>query len=383
MTIALIREQEVFAIKETTAGTLQAPTAGSFIIAAGVAKVNQPESYTDSAEIINSRDVIDRFRDRTPPATWSIPLYLRPSGSAGTAPQEAALLECLMGTETVSGGTSVTYSQALTKSTFSMWLKHDHTVFNCRGCTVDQATLALASKDGARLDMSGQGMQMGWAGTDNVNGTVSISATSVVVDDAKKYTVGALIEFVESGVVKNNSDSGYEVTAVNVATNTLTISPGAEEEIDDDSVIRGWLPTGTEVGAPVTAREGYVQIASSTVVVNKVDLTINDPAKFLDDEMTATGYVESKVEQTRDISGNISVYFDEDDLSYFYDGRQNTSVDMDIIIGSTAGSIITINLPYTSLIMPEEAESDPTLAISMPFKALGSSGEDSMSIVFT
>lgn len=381
--IAIARVQEIFAVKETTKGTLEYPAAGNYIVAAGIAKVNQVENYTDSSEVKNTRDVISRFRDRTPPAEWNIPLYVTPSGSAGTAPQEDVLLECLMGTKTVTGGTSVAYTQAATKSSFSLWLKNDHTVFNCRGCTVDQATISLATTDGAKIEMSGRGMQLGWAGTDAVNGTVSASATSVVVDDAKKFTADCKIEFVESDVVKNNSGSGYVVTAVNVGTNTLTISPGAEEEIDDDSVIRGFLPTGSEVGDPVASREGSAEIDSTALNIRSMDLTVNDAPRFLDDEITTTGYVADYVETVRDISGSLSVYFRENDLDYHYDGRQDATVQIDMIIGETAGSILTVSMPYCSLTMPSVEEADPTLALSMSYKALGSSGEDSLSLTYT
>ena len=229
-TIAIARNQKIFAVKETVRGTLVPPATGNLIIAAGMGSINQQPSFTNSPEINASRDIINRFQDRTPPGSWSFPVLLRPSGTAGTAPQEDVLMECLLGTKTVTSETSVVYTPALEKPSFSIWMKKDHTVFFGSGATVGSAKFSLATKGGATVELSGKFMKMGWAGTDTTVGTIASAATAITVADARKFTVGARFEFVEAGVAKNNSGAGYAVTAVDTDTNTLTIgSPGAEE----------------------------------------------------------------------------------------------------------------------------------------------------------
>ena len=99
-TIAKARNQKVFCIKETVKGTLVFPASENIVVAAGYATVNQQASFTDSEEIQESRDILERFQDRFSPGSWTIPMYLRPSGAAGTAPDGDVLFECLMGIKT-------------------------------------------------------------------------------------------------------------------------------------------------------------------------------------------------------------------------------------------------------------------------------------------
>lgn len=379
--IAIAREQEIFVIEETTKGTLIDPTAASLVIAAGYGSINQQPSFTNSLEIKNSRDVLERFADRTPPGSWSIPAYVRPSGSAGTAPDEGVLLKCLCGTETVTGGTSVAYTPALEKPSFSLWMKKGHTVFWARGCTVGSATIALSTTGGAMWNFSGQFMQMGWTGTDLIDGAASLSATSIPVDDGKKFTVGSLVEFVEGANTYSNSSAGYEVTAV--STNTLTITPGLEAALDDDSTIQGWTPTGTTAGTPLEARKGTAEFDTVATAVKSFEINFDDQPQYLVDEITTTSYPEAYVEVSRSINGSLSLYFRENDLQYFYDGYNSNQINLEMVVGDTAGSIMTIDFDQAELNVPEIAEADPTIALNMTFLALGSSGEDSYSVTFT
>ena len=379
---AIARIQSVFVVEETTKGVLVPPTNTDLVIAAGMASINQQPSFTNSSNVRNSRDVLERFQDKTPPSEWSCPVYVTPSGVLGTPPQESVLLKSLLGKETINAGVSVVYSPALTKPSFSMWLKKDHTVFHHSGCTVGSGKFSLATKDGAKLELSGQGMKMGWAGTDETAALAAESAVSVVVLDAKKYTEGALIEFVESDVVKNNSGAGYEVTDVNTTTNTLTIADGLEEEIASGSVVRGWLPDGTETGAPLSSRKGYATIDGVDFPVQSMDCNISDAPKYLDDEITQSGYVEDYAETERNVSGTAKIYFRQDDVGYFHDGLNSVSRELEMVIGDTAGSIVEIAQPNASLSVPSIEEADPTVALSMPYVGLGTDGEDSISITY-
>ncbi len=192
-----------------------------------------------------------------------------------------------------------------------------------------------------------------------------------------------MIEFVESDVVKNNSDSGYTITDINNTTEVLTVSPVLEEELDSGTIVRGWLPTGTEVGDPVENRAGVAKLDGSAFPIQTMDCSIADAPKFLDDEISDSDYITDYAETERSVSGTVSIYFRQDDVHYFYDGINNASVALSMVIGSTAGSIITIAMPTCSMSVPEVADQDPTVALSMPYQALGSSGEDSISIVYT
>jgi len=382
-TIAIAREQKIFVGKETTKGTAIAPASCSMITAAGYGSMNQQPSYTNSPEIQNSRDILDRFQDRTPPGDWSFPVLFRPSGTAGTAPMEDVLMECLLGTKTIVGGTSVAYTPAIAKPSFTLWMKKDHTVFGATGCSVGTAKAALAVKGAAQLDLSGKLMKMFYAGTDATTATEPITETAIAVTNAKKFSVGAYVEFVEAGVAKNNTGAGYKITEVTIGTNVLTITPGIEEEISSGSIIRGFLPTGSEVGTPVENRLGVAKIAGSSFNVTGMEVNISDEPQYLEDEITTSGYTEDYAETQRNISGSFSVYYRENDTQLFYDAMNNVEKALSMVVGTAAGSIITIAMGRTSQSFPQINEQDPTIGLNVSYQALGTSGEDSISITYT
>jgi hypothetical protein len=173
---------EAFVKKETTAGTLVFPAATDFVIPAGYCNLNQQPTFTDSEEIINSRSLINRFQDMTGAGNWSVPMYLRPSGSAGSVPQGSDLLEAMFGTETIVAATSVTYSLATTKPSFSLWERCGKTVFFAKGCTASKLALNITNKGAVKMDLSGQFMEMGWVGTDQVKG---VAPAAVVIEDCE------------------------------------------------------------------------------------------------------------------------------------------------------------------------------------------------------
>ena len=200
-TVGLAIEQVCLCVKETTKGTAVFPTAAAeLVIGAGVIDMNQQPTYTNSEEIANSLDVLDRFQDQVGAGTFTIPTYIRPSGTAGTAPMADVLFESLMGIGTNSAGVSEAYSQATTKPSFTLWLKKSHTLFFGTGACVDSCALNFTNKGACMATFSGGFMQMGWAGTCSANGaTASGDGASYVVDDASNYAEGDTAIHVDSG----------------------------------------------------------------------------------------------------------------------------------------------------------------------------------------
>ncbi|MDD5053675.1 MAG: phage tail tube protein [Sulfuricurvum sp.] len=96
--IGISRKQRVFAKLETVVGTLVFPSGTTdFIRPAGNAEISQNPAFADSEELQNTLDVLDRFQNALPTGKWKIPMYLRPSGTVGSAPQGDALFEALQG----------------------------------------------------------------------------------------------------------------------------------------------------------------------------------------------------------------------------------------------------------------------------------------------
>jgi len=384
-TVARAIVQDCFAVPEAIKGTAVFPTAATQrVVTAGTADINQQAAFTDSEEIINSLDLIERFQDQIGAGSWNVPMYLSPSGTAGTAPMGNTIIESLMGVAINDPGVSEAFSQAITKPSFTLWVKKSHTVFAAIGACAEAGKLNFTNKGGSKFDLSGGFMQLGWAGTDTLDG--ASSSTEVVVTNAKLFTAGMYVSFGTGAGLNDNANAGYRIASIVQATNTLTMDDTITE--DSGTSIQGFLPTLARVGAPLENKNLTITFEGDTggaVSKNLKSLTvdINSPVAWQTDEITTSGHVSEYIEDRRSIKLSLDVLFREQDLTYFYDATQNTKVNVIAVNSGGTGSICTVNLPYCELEIPSVTTSMPTVSLSIAGIALGSSGEDSCSIVFT
>ncbi|HCY86592.1 MAG TPA: hypothetical protein DHV36_15770 [Desulfobacteraceae bacterium] len=366
--------QQCFVVKETTRGTLVFPSAAAELVkAAGYAEMNQQPSFSDSEEMEETLDVLDSFQDQAAEGSFSIPTYLRPSGTKGTAPMAGVLFESLQGVETVNASTDVQYTQATTKPSFSMWLKKDHTVFFGRGGCVSKASLSLGNKGGSKITFTGGFMELGWAGTDVVVGAVTAS-TAVTVEDGDKFTAGGRVQIGSD----DNSGAGYEISSV--SGNDLTMAENVT--CLDGAEIKGFLPSFTAVGSPLQSKNTVFKIDDVATKFTNISLDIGSPVEYQTDENTDDGFPADYVENNRAIAGTADIKFRRDDTGKFKDGKNGTKKALDITLGDTAGSIVQILLGHSLMEVPAVNTTAPTVSLSIPFRCQGNVGEDSCVIIF-
>jgi hypothetical protein len=216
---------------------------------------------------------------------------------------------------------------------------------------------------------------MGWAGTSVATAAVS-AATAVPVADGTKFTAGAHIAL----GADNKSKAGYKIASVtgNVLTLVDTVSCAAE------CVVAGYLDETTAgVGTPLESRATTISIAGTDKTLKSLSLDISSPAVYQVDEIVTDGYPIDYVEDTRSISGTLDMLFRQDDVGLFADGVNNVSKAVVVTVGSVAGSIFTLRLPFAELEVPSVTSSKPTVSLSAKVTALGSVGEDSATLAFT
>lgn len=383
--IQLGREAEVFVKAETTIGTYAAPVATDLIIPSGAPEFNQPVSLTDSTEVRNSRSLKDQFRDMTPAGNWSIPMYCRPAGTAGSVPDGAALLKAAFGSETISVGSSVTYTLATDLPSVSITVAMNDMVWALVGATVNELKAAMSSKGAINFDFSGGFMQLLWAGKAEI---ASASGTSVVLDDlvsAQKFRVGMKVKFYDVSTTTwfTNSGSGYAITVVNEDTFTLTITPTISEfSPAADDLIQGYVPTGTEVGTPIQARTGTCEMLTAVVPIITMEMTLTNNTQYMEDEIATDEYPTSYISDRRSVKANATLYLRTNDLKYFRRAQAQTSVALEMLGGDTAGSQIELVMPYAKGDFPA-ISGDLQKQLAIGFTGVCSSSyEDELSLKF-
>ncbi|GAB6036129.1 phage tail tube protein [Fundidesulfovibrio butyratiphilus] len=380
--VALARAQSCFVVIESAKGALEFPlsTGVEAIDCAGYAAIDQDLSFTDSEEIQNTRGKRNQFVDQTPAGTFSVPFYVRPSGTAGSVPMADALWQSLCGKKTVNAGVSVVYSPAMEKPSVSVWIRQDHTVFFGSGGVAGGNPLSITNKGALKCEVSGEFMKLGKAGTSQLASAAVSAASSITVDDGKKYDVGARIW---NKTKADSGTNGYEVTAVNKTTGVLTLGEGIGTDWDADDVIEGYLPTANAPGSPLETRTiQNITLFGQTRTCKDLKLTWDDKPQMATDEITASGFPEDYYEDDRTIGGSCTAGFRRNDLALFdsiYGGEEGA---VSLLFGSAAGSKFQVDDPRCQFKMPKRSTSKPIVNIAMEWTALETSGDDERTYTF-
>lgn len=354
--LAVDRETLLFAKKETTFGTGVKPAASDQVLIAGEGTIKQELGFITDAQKRNTFSMLSRIAGRFEPGDVSLPIYIKPSGTLGTKPEGAQLYEALFGREVVTGGTKVEYFLLRitdTRPSLTFWFKQGHFVYMAWGCVLNQATFPIKAGNSddavAQVNLTAFFAELRWTGTDEANETISVAQSTLLVKDASKYSVGSYI--IVGG--DDNGGVGFEVTAVNIATNTLTLSPDINNVTTNDQ-IDPWLPAGTELGDPVHGRLGIATRGGVNLPLLSSEITIDNKIKMLNEEKNGLNFANRFIHaNAREINVNSEIYFDADAAKFFSESSRSIQADVVVPIGDTAGKRVTLTVKNVELNSPE------------------------------
>ncbi|MHC4644039.1 MAG: hypothetical protein ACYTBJ_00960 [Planctomycetota bacterium] len=275
------------------------------------------------------------------------------------------------------------YKQAVTAPSFSLWIKTDHFLQGMSGCSVNNAVVGVNNEGAVMFTMTGQGMKMVFAGRGTMAAAATAGATLLTVNDADLYSVDARIQNITDS--DTNGTSGYTITRVDTDNDQIAVSPAITLGWETSDVIEGYLPTATVIGTPIESRYTSILIDGVAGKFRSNDFTFDVPKQYITDEVGTT-YPEGYVEDVRNISSDMNIYFRKSDAKYFNLGLNAYEVPIAIVFGRTATAAdyrgMEVYLKRAKLKTPEIAGDGPTLTLSMGLTALGTVGEDSAELVF-
>lgn len=391
---ALPRDRRMFVLDEPTYGTLvqNASTDAVRILSGGI------ESHViERTEIDDNRatrSLEDQITGSIPPVPWSIETYLVPSGTAGTPPDTDQLFRKAMGVVTNVPATSDTYSLSDVQGDLgqlSMWEAMGrvgaagalgYVVSEAlSGAWVETMTLKGSAGDPPTVSFSGMGSKYILTG----RGTLTSSPSGVdnfTTGDASNLKVGSLFGIYAAAdgvtVVDDNSGAGHVVTAI--AGTTITASASTITAASGDIFAPLALVPTLVSTPPLAGIIGSLKLATLTIPITSWEVTLTNGLIAHSDEafqQNTTGYHEDK----RRVTGSVSLRLSADQAILLSQRTDLGTQVLEIIIGSVAGNICTINVPKAEYeFAPIEKGGDVAL-INLPFKALGTGNE--LNIVFT
>lgn len=341
--IALDRESLGWIKKETTFGTEVKPATANQFLLAGELSPEQNLGFIEDQQRRNSYSQLRRFAGRYEPGQANFPVYVKPSGSLGVAPEGGAFLEGLFGREVVTASTKVEYFLSRTIDailTYTIWLKTGHFVYRLLGSVIDQGEFPLRADNSqdalSQAKYSVLFAELRWTGTDEAAQTIGGTPQATLqVADAKKFTVGSYIEV----GAQTNSAAGFQVTAVNIGTNVITLSPSIANVTSGDQV-KPWIPAlGSEVGVPIHGRLGSATLGGANLPLLSGSITLANNFKMLNEEKNGLNFANRAARRsTRGVTVNASVYFDANQPRRFYDALNQVRGDLVFPWGSTAAN---------------------------------------------
>jgi hypothetical protein len=378
-THALSRDRKFFSKIESSSGTYEkiAGTDAAKILKADLNVERERKPREDSRQ---TRSLLERITGRAT-VPWSIEAEVVPSGAAGTPPDLHPLFVAAMGgptadvyTNTPSTSDAYVLDNSQSPETLTLY-EHVSDVLSKTvwGAWVDELTISVASGETPKVKFSGGAMGHVVTGTSTLNGAMSGSTTMVVqTADGANFGVNSLVQI----------DAATNVLVTAAAAPSFTVDTSVTE--DNASVVYPYAPAETTAGSPIAGISGSVTYDSDTLYVTGFEVTLKNNFRPLDDEALAE-YVTDVVPGYREVTGKITVRARKDWVVHLANRKDFGTQAITVVLGSVAGSKLTISVPYAELDYDaiDVPAGDGDVVLSLPFVALGSSGEDELALTFS
>ena len=379
LSIASGYEEKFYATAETTFGTMVKPS-GTDAIRIKKSVFTPSQERVNRADKRGSRSVQERIT-RKKKVEWSATAYLCPSGTAGTEPDDGALLEAVFGSKTESAGVSWTYSLALDiDKSFSLHRICGEYAESITGAVVNQVIFRVRGEEEAEIEYSGFASDFIFTSRGALAASAASGATSLTVtsDTLDNIEVNSVIKIGDD----TNSGAGFKVSAINGT--TVTIEDGLTDDADNGAVILPYFPDTTTAGSPLGCFPGTISIDGTNVYLTTLEITLSNNITMRNDEFgssTARGYTSSDFRSVT-ISG--TAYACQGYGLYRGKSRDFEDVDIQITLGDTAGSQVEINLDHVEFnIIPLEIPESNECTLTFEGQALASSsGEDEINVIY-
>jgi hypothetical protein len=379
MQIASSKGEIIWVAIQTDEDTINFPTSS------GTIPLTAPPEFTQKPRMAENKEMVDSFAAQPGMAAglqtgnFKISLNFKASGSAGALSPIHPLLYALYGRFTQNAGVDVRYNHYQRDDTFiylTVLVKKEFETILVKSARVKKMELKPSAAQILPIDLTGFFMERFIAGTstldENIDGTVT-PVTEIPLDSNdpeafKRVHVGSYI-YVGTD---ENSGAGFEVTAVNEGTNTLTIADGVTTVQNQGVKVAGFTPAVVKSGEDMMASRSWLDVNTGAAGSRKIHLTegtftVENGTKALEDIMDDADSTTQFSEDTRTVNFNLTRYWTIESVDARYHLENQTQIPATLNIGKEAGKIIQVDMPNWRL--KDESES------GQPEKKLGIQGQ--------
>lgn len=384
-----------FIAVESTPGTFVKATTGASFNAESFSMTPKVNRKSRIDAYMASRDVLERITGKSE-YVWAANGWWIPSGVKNTAPDCAPFLIGAGFTETVNAN-DVSYALNSNQAmTLLSGTRHYQSILqeSMAGMWTDEYKFMFSGGDEPKWSASGGGMTYALTVPTTLNGAMA-GDTSLDVDDIYSMetsasatgSAGTGAHSVVQIDSDNNSNAGHDVVADDGAGGYTTADNATGA---DAAAVIPYVPTHTDAGSPISGVSGTLAYddsveASVNMVFTQLEITVKNTVKPFNDE-AFTQNVRDAIPLMREITGQVTFRVRQDFLRYISNRRSYGVTSITATVGGAAqtGTRLVVTLPYceidwSAIDVPAQEEA----TIALPFTALGSSGNDAMTVMHT
>lgn len=368
-----------FLVPEVTPGTPVPPSGADAIpLREGLSFPTQPQTYTKIKEALRTRSTTALMLKAKEPGTVTLPCYPRPSGAAGTPPAEGPLLKALKGAETIVPATSVTYGDTLGKTAQTLWVGLGSGLLFVTGLLIHGLKAKQGEEGPPELDFEGTFQRLGWGGETTLGEDLAGGETDLDVADAAAFAVGCPVAV--------GTSAGHQITAVDYAAGTLTVTPAVVGAQLTGVTVAAELPEPVLVGS-VLAERAAVTVNGAAIRWKGWELTVAEPVGFVSEvpeDPTAEMLPGVGVARAgREVSATVEAVMRATDFNRLRAVNEDRPFSLDFS-HAAAGSRLVIGCAQGRYQVPELSSGDPTVVFKLGYDARASGVlEDESTFTYT
>jgi len=398
------RNLRFFATEDVTPGTpVAASTADAVKVLTSDFDWQQERVTRDDSR--QTRSILERITRRKT-VSWSAEGYLIPSGTNDTPPDARMLIAAAMGgktalgggnadasvVETINGGTSVVYSLVANQVLQTLSLYREVNAIQMemlKGAWVEGMTISAPGGDEPKISFEGGAFDAVGTGNALLATTLAGGESAFDVDEADgdAFEVGSVVTVGSSGP--------HIVTGITPATPKYAIAIGdtiTGAQTAGTAEVLPYIPTETTLGNPIAGIAGVATFTPTSELGNALaavdlsapltsfELSLVNNIKPLDDEafQDAVGCL---IPMFRMVTGTIGLRGRKDLVIQLARRKQFQLHNLVVDIGSGTGTRFRVTLPTIELDSSKlEIPQSDEATFSLPFTALGASGEDEFTL---
>jgi len=349
----------------------------------------QSSDTFENPELLDTYDVTELLQDKAKAGEFEFTVMVKPSGTAGTAPQ-SGLLNCfksVFGRSVNNPGVDHRFKllRAIdTRPSESIFFKTDDgLVQQNAGALFTKMVMNVKARGAdsiAQATFSGKFMRQRWAGKTITAAGSTTTAVNLATGTGKFYEAGGQITI---GALTPNPTIITSVAGDVLTVPTLSGAPGTSVAVG------GYMPTITDSGFRVAGWRGVPTVSAVPFPIMSATVTLESFPEIIEDEKDGTNFPASFKDGTQKRNATIEITHHMDSTVIGGQGQQTDfyaqfQVAILLIIGDQAGKIITISAPKCELMEKPTIDSSSNVLMTRKYRCLASASfDDAIEMIFT